>query len=125
MPITARGTIPEPSDATIGRFLDGLQKLYTEAQQLTSSLPAEADPGTMLERLNQLSGDAFVKIGEGAAGLFADLCGSKPSKEQLLALPLRVRVRFYAWIQSEVVNPEAVPGAGTAAVRSLPSAAAG
>jgi len=59
------------------------------------------------------------------AGLFGDLCGNSPDKDTLLKLPLRVRVAFYGWVQSEVINPEAGTGGGTAVVRSLPTGRAG
>ena len=123
---TAKGTIPEPTDAAIGRFLDGLKKLYEESQKsLTADMPDNATPEQMLDALAQLTGDAFVKFMADTAALFAGLCSGKPSAEQLLALPMRVRVKFYAWVQQEVVNPEAVTGGGTAVVRSLPTAVGG
>jgi hypothetical protein len=122
----ARGVIPEPSDAAIGRFLDGLKKLYSEAQGMAGGqLGPDATPDEMLEAISSLTGDAFVSFMSDTAGLFAELCDGKPSKEQLLALPLRVRAHFYGWVQSEVINPEVGPGAGTAAVTQLRSAAAG
>jgi hypothetical protein len=125
--VKAHGTIPEPTDAAIGRFLDGLKKLYIEAQKSVPAdgLPEDATPDQMLDALAQLTGDVFVKFMADTAGLFAELCSNKPSKEQLLELPLRVRVKFFAWVQMEVVNPEAGTGGGTAAVVRLPSAAAG
>jgi hypothetical protein len=122
----AKGTIPEPTDAAIGRFLDGLKKLYTESQkELTAELPEDATPDQMLDALSQLTGESFVKFMADTAELFAELCSNKPDKEQLLLLPLRVRVKFFAWVQQEVVNPEAGTGGGTAAVVKLSSAAAG
>jgi hypothetical protein len=124
--VKAKGTVPEPSDAAIGRFLDGLKTLYAELQGVVATdLGPDATPDQMLEALSSVSGDNFVKAMADTAGLFAELCGSKPSKEQLLALPLRVRAHFYGWVQAEVVNPEVGPDAGTAVVRSLPSAHVG
>jgi hypothetical protein len=122
----AKGVIPEPTDAAIGRFLDGLKTLYTSAREsMTADLPEDASPDQMLDALASLTGDVFVKFMADTAGLFAELCSSSPSKEQLLLLPLRVRVKFFAWVQGQVVNPEAETGDGMAAVRSLPSAHAG
>ena len=124
--VPATGTVPEPSDKQIGAFLDGLKKLYLSAQQ--AGIPGEVDvssPEDMMAALNALTGAAYVKFMSDLAGLFATLCSSQPSKEQLLKLPLRVRQHFYAWVQGEVVNPEAGTGAGNAVVTALPSAAAG
>jgi hypothetical protein len=124
--VKAKGTIPEPSDAVIGRFLEGLKTLYSEAQDtLGMNIGGDATADEMLEAISSLTGDAFVKFMDKTAELFAELCGSSPSKAQLLALPLRVRAKFYGWVQVEVVSPEAGPGGGTAVVRSLPTAAAG
>jgi|SRR5215472_4489289 len=125
--VDAHGVVPEPSDKTIGNFLDGLKRLYESAAE--SGLPTEevsdADPGEMIAALHRLTGDSYVKFMADLAGLFSQLCGRTPSAAQILKLPLRVRVKFYGWLQDEVVNPEAGTGAGTAEVRSLPSAAAG
>ena len=124
----ARGTVPEPTDAAIGRFLDGLKNLYEKSQKdglAAEGLDETASPDQMLAALNSITGDAFVTFMADTAALFSELCGGHPATETLLQMPMRVRVEFYAWIQGEVVNPEAGPGAGTAVVRSLPSAAAG
>jgi hypothetical protein len=125
--VKAKGSIPEPSDAAIGKFLDDLKALYTKAQGsgLDIALPEDAGPEQMLAALAGVTGDAFVEFMADLAGIFAVLCSDQPGKDNLLALPMRVRVKFFGWVQEEVVSPEAGPGAGTAVVRSLPSAAAG
>ena len=125
--VKAKGTIPEPSDAAIGKFLDDLKILYTKLQGsgLDIDVTADMTSAQMLEELAGVTGEAYVEFMASLAVLFADLCSGQPSQENLLALPLRVRVKFYAWVQQEVVSPEAGTGAGMAAVRSLPSAAAG
>ena len=125
--VKAKGTIPEPSDEAIGKFLDDLKKLYTEAKGsgLDIDLPDNATPEQMMDALASVTGEAYVQFMAKVAEIFADLCSGRPTKDNLLALPMRVRVKFYGWVQAEVVNPEAGPGAGTAVVRALPSAAAG
>lgn len=125
--VKAKGAIPEPSDAAIGKFLDDLKALYTKAQGsgLSIELPEDATPEQMMSALSQVTGDAFVEFMASLAEIFATLCGNKPTKANLLALPMRVRVKFYGWVQQEVVSPEAETGAGIAVVKSLPSAAAG
>lgn len=125
--VRAKGAIPEPTDAQIGDFLDGLKKLYTEVQGsgLDLSVPEHATPEQMMDALAGVTGEAYVEFMAKIAGLFATLCSDQPSQDNLLALPMRVRVKFYGWVQSEVVSPEAGTGGGMAAVRALPSAAAG
>lgn len=124
--VKAKGVTPEPTDRQIGDFLDGLKKLFEGSRELLpGDVSAAATPEQMLEAMSAVTGDAFVDMMAGIAGLFAELCSNKPTKDQLLALPLRVRVHFYGWVQSEVVNPEAVTGGGNAQVMSLRPAAAG
>jgi hypothetical protein len=125
--VKAKGTIPEPSDVTIGDFLDGLKKLYNDTRAMVEAGEAATDatPGEMLEALNSVTGAMFVDQMSRIADLYAELCSNKPGKDQLLALPLRVRAKFYGWVMSEVVNPEAETGAGTSVVKPLRSAAAG
>lgn len=125
--VKAKGVVPEPSDRLIGDFLDGLKRLFEESKDM---LPAGADEANltaeqMLEAMSAVTGDAFVELMDKTAGLFAQLCSGCPDKAQLLALPMRVRVQFYGWLQGEVVNPEVGTGAGTAQVKPLRSAAAG
>ena len=123
--VAATGTIPEPSDQKIGDFLDGLKALYTEAGEMLPSLQADASAEQMLEALSNVTGKQFVKLMADVAGLFSKLCTNQPSKAQLLALPMRYRVHFYAWVNDQVVNPEAGTGAGAAVVNMPRSAAAG
>jgi hypothetical protein len=125
----ARGKVPEPTDKQIGDFLDGLKSLYTSAlntgMEQVGELPEQPTPDQMLQALNSVTGEAFVKVLADMAGLYSALCSGKPSQEQMLGLPLRYRVHFYSWLMQEVINPEAGPGAGIAEVRSLPSAVTG
>jgi hypothetical protein len=122
----AKGVTPEPSDHQIGAFLDQLKQLFEDSKDM---LPADiGDNPTaeqMLEAMSSVTGDAFVDLMDKTAGIFAELCSGSPSKAQLLGIPLRVRVHFYAWVQGEVVNPEVGTGAGTAQVKTLRPAAAG
>lgn len=125
--VKAKGAIPEPSDHLIGQFLDELKKLYTDAKALGLDLdmPENATPEQMMDALNSVTGAKFEQFMAKMAELFAELCSGKPSTEQLLALPLRVRVKFYGWVQNEVVRPEAETGAGNVVAMSPRSAAAG
>jgi hypothetical protein len=123
--VKAKGVVPEPSDHAIGQFLDGLKELYTEAKGMDLDLPGDATPEQMMDALSQVTGEKFESFMAETARLFAELCSGKPSQEQLLALPLRVRVKFYGWVQAEVVRPEAETGAGNVVAMSPRSAAAG
>lgn len=121
----AHGTIKEPSDKMIGDFLDGMKKLYTDAKGFGVELPEDADPMQIMAALDQVTGDDFVRLMDKLADMYATLCSSKPTKEMLLALPLRARTPFFEWVVSEVVRPEAGSGAGAQVVSLTERAAAG
>lgn len=119
------GVIPEPSDRQIATFLKGLKTLMGSA--LTTMGVAEGtdvtDPDQMMKALDDLEPDKFVEVQDGMASLHADLCSGQPSKEQILAVPMRRRMLFFQWLQSEVMSPEAATPGGNGQVLSLPRAA--
>jgi hypothetical protein len=120
-------TIPEPSDRQIGEFLKGLKELMSGALK-TMGIEEDVDltdPGQMMTALDQLEPDKFVEVQDTMASLHAALCSGRPSKEQILLVPMRRRNLFYQWLQGEVMSPEAAPGGGSARVTVLPSRAAG
>jgi hypothetical protein len=115
----AHGIIKEPSDKMIGDFLDGMKNLYKDAKGFGVELPEDADPMAIMAALDTVTGDDFVKLMDTLAGMYAVLCNGKPTKEMILALPLRARTPFFEWMVSEVVRPEAGNGGG-AQVVNLP-----
>lgn len=129
--------IPEPSDRQIGEFLKGLKELMSGALK-TMGLEGDidiTDPAQSLKALDDLEPDKFVEVQDTMAGLHAGLCGEetdtegnvttpgRPSKAQILQVPMRRRNLFYQWLQGEVMSPEAATPAGNAQVRILPRAA--
>jgi hypothetical protein len=120
-------TIPEPSDRQIGEFMKGLKGVMSSA---LSTMGIEdgldlTDPAQMMKALDELEPDKFVEVQDAMAELHAALCSGRPSKEQILQVPMRRRNLFYQWLQSEVMSPESAPGGGNAQVTVLPSRAAG
>jgi hypothetical protein len=122
------GTIKEPNDRQIGDFLAGIK---TVTKTLQGKLPPEligdqnADVAQLLTAVEDLDPETVIDFHASMAGLFAVLCSGDPSREDLLELPIRVRVIFYGWLQQEVMSPEAVPGGGNAQVVTMPRKAAG
>ena len=122
--------IPEPTDLRIATFLKGLKTVMASA--LTDMGVKEGtdltDPAQMMGALDDLEPDKFVEVMDGMAGLHAALCREetdadgnvtkpgKPSKEQILAIPMRRRQMFYQWLQTEVMSPEAVTPGGNGQV---------
>lgn len=99
-----QGMIPDPSDEMIEQYLRGMRDAAKEfsAAENTEDLSAE-----QLQEL--LEDDQNMRLAEAQqviAGLTAELCGGSPTKEQLLALPFRVRQAFLSWLQGKLVNPE-------------------
>lgn len=119
--------IPEPSDRQIAEFLKGLKDLMSGALKTMGieGNPDLTDPAQMMTALDELEPDKFVEVQDTMAQLHSALCSGRPSKEQILQVPMRRRNSFYQWLQGEVMSPEAAPGGGSAQVTVLPSRAAG
>lgn len=124
----AHGTITEPSDKQIATFLDGMKNLVSGAAAagLTSAGITEDMPAAdLVSALNELAVDDVLETVGNMAALYSALCSGKPTKTQIMLMPLRYRSAFFEWLQREVISPEAGPGAGGAVVRMPPRAAAG
>ncbi|HMG62785.1 MAG TPA: hypothetical protein VK599_07545, partial [Streptosporangiaceae bacterium] len=121
------GTIREPNDRQIADYLAGIKKLIADyrGQLPDAMLAGSTDVGAMLTAVEDLDAEITVKFNDEMAGLSAGLCSGEPSKDDILGLPPRVRAMFLAWLQREVMSPEAVPGGGKAQVKTLRSVAAG
>jgi hypothetical protein len=121
------GTIREPSDRQIADFLAGIKKLIKDyrGQLPDEMLAGSTDVSAMLSAVEDLDADLTLKFNDDMAALFADLCSGQPSKDDILKLPPRVRAMFLAWVQREVMSPEAAPGGGKPQARPLRSVAAG
>jgi hypothetical protein len=128
---TAHGTVKEPSDQAITTFLEDMRNLSTDAARLDANAQkiikdlGDADPDTIAAALKDLPVGSMMTMMAGMSETFSKLCGGHPTPKQILALPMRVRVAFFNWIQKEVVSPEAGSGGGTAQVIALPAAAGG
>ena len=72
----------------------------------------DADPEAMLKAVDDLEPDKFVEVMTDLADMHSKLCSGKPSRAQILAVPIRRRFALYAYLQGEVMSPEAVPAAG-------------
>jgi hypothetical protein len=124
--VKAHGTLTEPDDRQIAEFIAGIRKLMNDAQvKGMAELGENPDPADVMGAINALDVDDLVKSLHDMAALYSALCSYSPTTDQILGLPMRKRAAFYAWIQKEVVSPEAGTGAGNAVVKTLPRAAAG
>jgi len=124
---SAKGTITEPNDEKIATFIASLRDMMKGAEAIvgTGGVDIMVDPTAFFGQLDSYDPEKLLGVFRGMAEAFSALCSGKPSAEEIMDLPLRVRVKFFAWLQQEVVSPEVGPGAGIAAVTPLRSAAAG
>lgn len=124
---SAHGVIPEPTDDQIAAFIDEIRGMMKDAGSITG---ADTDmditnPAAFFGQLDSYDPQKFLGVFQGVTRAYANLCSGHPSADQISALPLRIRVRFFAWVMEEVVSPEAGTGAGLAVVTPLRSAVAG
>ena len=119
-----KGTIREPADKLIAGFLRGVKDITGQVQEHLPDVK-EDDPAGLLDAMDELDPELVVSLMAQMAEVYAKLCGGFPSREQILELPMRHRQMFFTWLQTEVMSPEAGPGAGRARVTQLPRAAAG
>jgi hypothetical protein len=123
------GTIREPNDRQIADYLAGYQQMVKDYRdKLPDELVAgigNPDVGAILDATAELDTELVIKLNTEVAGLVAALCSGDPSKDEILGLPPRIRAMFCAWVQKEVMSPEAAPGGGRSQVKTLRSVAAG
>ena len=123
--VSAKGVIKEPNDDQIATYLADMKAIGAEIKAKVPDAPDGNDPVGLMSALEDLDIESVSALTGRMAGIYAALCSGEPSREQILALPPRRRTMFYGWLQQEVMSPEAAPGAGSAQVRTLRSAAAG
>ena len=77
----------------------------------------------MLKAIDELEPEKFVEVMTELADMHAKLCSGKPSRAQILAVPIRRRLALFAYLQGEVMSPELVPAGGGQQLTVLPRAA--
>lgn len=123
-PNARHGVVKEPTDRQIADYMSGIKEL---TKSLKADLPEgltdkDADLNDLFGAVDDLDPEVVIHFHQNMAGLFSQLCSGDPSKDDILAVPIRIRVMFYAWLQREVMSPEAAPGGGSN-VTKLPARA--
>lgn len=114
-----KGTVPEPSDARLGKFIrDVMLAQSTETTALAPLTEAGDDPEKMLAAIAALPEDVLPGATKAMIKPYAELCDGSPSEAQLTKLPPRVRVAFFTWLAGEL-RPEASAGDSKPALRSV------
>lgn len=97
------GITDEPSD-------EAVQRLQHDLQAATAELfPDEVDMddrAAVAQAMRGLSEDDWAKAEQNIIDAVARLTNGKPSREQIAALPFRVRRKYVQWLQRELMNPE-------------------
>jgi hypothetical protein len=100
------GTVPEPSEAQLGKFFADMIEVSKTAAEAVQGLDASSSPDQMLAAIAKLPDGGVAGMMSRMNRPYADLCSGFPSEEQLGKLPPRVRLAFFAWLSGEL-NPEA------------------
>lgn len=123
--VKAAGTIPEPTDRQIADFLTDMKTVFKEVKDdLPQGIDLD-DSNSVMSALDDLDPEVNIKLSGRMSEVYSKLCSNKPTAKQILDLPPRIRQIFFAWVQSEVMSPEAATGAGNAQVTHLRSGRAG
>jgi len=112
------GTIPEPSEAQLGKFFQDMIEVSKAAEKSMKGIDAAASPDKLMAALGKLPDGSLAGMLARMNKPYADLCSGFPSEEQIGKLPPRVRLAFFGWLSGEL-NPE---GSG-AVSRTAPSTA--
>jgi hypothetical protein len=114
-----KGTVPEPSDERLGKFLrDVMAAQSSESASLAPLTEAGDDTEKLLAAIAALPEDALPGATKAMIKPYADLCDGSPTEDQLTKLPPRVRVAFFSWLAGEL-RPEASSAGSKPALRSV------
>lgn len=131
-----KGTVPEPSDVEIERFLRKYRMLVTSVMQSAGAEIIVRDNQTIELKddgvtatpilsladataamgqidLESVESSAAYKISEAMLDLIVTITKGKPSRHQLQKLPNRVRGAFYGWVIGQLTNPDFGPAVDT------------
>lgn len=134
-----KGTIPEPSDVEMERFLRKYRTLMgavrdealASVEQAEQEAKAEAEGarrGVTLEEARQLmaeidltdEGSEFARrVSEQMLDIVVGITKGSPSREQISALPNRIRGAFFGWLVGQLTDPDFVQAADTRPSLSL------
>jgi len=109
----AKGTIPEPSNDQVNKFLRSQRAKLEEAGVNVKDFDPTDQQKSMLviaQAMVDASPETVDKIAAGMVDAVAELCGGRPTREQIDALPVRIRTAFFGWLMGQLTNPESAAG---------------
>jgi hypothetical protein len=101
----AKGTTPEPSQKQV-RHLQAVQRDLL-------GLPPDTTPVEANKVMAAMSEDELDDLDEQVTDMIAEVTNGKPSREELEALPFRVRQAYHGWLLGELANPSGGTSTGT------------
>jgi hypothetical protein len=118
----ASGVIPEPSTLQVQAYMNAVRLENERIRKEITGIPDDEPLEKTLKRMGPKQVEESIRRN---SEIYSALCSGTPSAEDLAKLPHRVFAAFTAWLSKEMLDPEAVTGAGDAQVIPLQSAAAG
>lgn len=97
------GTVPEPSDEAVQAFQ---QALARATRELLPRDIDEDDPKAVAKAMRSMPEDTWAKVDVKIIDALAELTAGSPTREQIAALPFRLRRKFITWVQKELMDPE-------------------
>jgi predicted urease superfamily metal-dependent hydrolase len=102
----ARGIVPEPSQKSLESFIEALRGIATdEAVAGVMALPDNPSPEEVMETMSRLSEEDMDRAADAMTEALIDICSGSPTKEQIEAMPMRLRGAFLGWLAEELVGP--------------------
>lgn len=103
----ATGTIPEPTDDQVAEFYSALNHQFKLAfsEERLEGIDTQ-DPYDVAKLLMSLDADENRTLYDAMLDVHAAVCSDQPSREQIEALPFRLRRAFYGAVQGWL-RPEA------------------
>ena len=101
---TGKGVIPEPTQAHLQTFSDGMKLL-------SGSTNAELTKEDQSKLIDKIASEGEEAMEDKVLKLIAGLCQNKPSVTELKQLPPRIRTAFVKWIHQQLADPKVTSGA--------------
>lgn len=103
------GVVPEPSDEQLATW-------HKELAEVARSYRADQegvdlnDQTAVMDWMANRDPSRAVDMEMDTARIYAEVCSEKPSFDELMAVPPRLRTAFYAWLNGELHPEGSKPG---------------
>jgi hypothetical protein len=98
----AKGTTPEPSYQQVRHMQAAIKTLL--------GLDPDVDPAEINKEMARMSEDDLLERDEEFTDIIAGVTSGRPSRDEIAALPFRVREAYIGWVCGELNNPTAGTG---------------